>query len=72
MKKDFEDDKQHEWNYELIDQSCFIQTFKIYSNTHFDDIKRAACKFWELKEKVDDYVLTDEYFNNLSTYKDTI
>lgn len=37
----------------------------------FDDIKKAACHFWELNQK-DKYVLTDEYFNNLSTYKDPI
>ena len=64
---------QHQWNYDLIDQSCFIQTFKIYSNTTFDDIKIAACNFWDFVEGENDkFVLTDEYFNNLSTYKDSI
>ena len=65
------DEQMHEWNYDLIDKSCYIQTFKIYSKTMFDDIKKAACTFWDIKP-FDDYILTDEYFNSLSTYKDPI
>lgn len=57
--------------YEQIDQCCFVQTFKIYSDTTFDNIKSAAQKFWSLRGN-EKYVLTDEYFNNLASYRDTI
>lgn len=49
-----------------------MQTFKLYSNTTFDDIKLAACLFWGKEKEADEYVLTDEYLNILSTYKDTV
>lgn len=32
----------------------------------------AACKFWGLEEVENEFVLTDEYFNNLSAYRDPI
>ena len=57
--------------FEDVDQFCYCQTFKLYQNTTFDDLKFAACQFWNAKD-LDTWVLTDEYFNLLSTYKDTI
>lgn len=69
-------------DYTYIDKSCYVATFKVYQNTTFDDILKAACQFWfgkYTKEGIivpeflnEKYVLTDEYFNNLSTYKDYV
>ena len=59
-------------DYDQIDNCCFLQTFKIYSNTTFEDVKMAACKFWRLKDQESKYILTDERFNNLATYRDTV
>ena len=51
-------------------ENCYICTFRIYPSTFFSEIKRAACEFWgKIEQK---YVLTDEYFNNLVSYNDTI
>lgn len=36
----------------------------------FWEIKKAACEFWNKIEQK--YVLTDEFFNNLAAYNDTI
>lgn len=58
--------------FEDIDQYTVNQTFKLYQDTTFDDIKLAACTYWGYQKQADDYVLTDEYFNVLSTYKDTV
>ena len=83
---DYQGDSDHrdnlkELNFEKIDQQSYVSTFKIYPNTTFDDIKKSACKFWRKRfEKFDDgddddadgLIITDEYFNNLSTFKDTI
>lgn len=49
-----------------------MATFKVYQNTTFDEIKNAACEFWGFEKYQDLWILTDEYFNNLSTYKDTV
>lgn len=36
----------------------------------FAEIKKASCEFWN---KIDQkYILTDEYYNNLSSYNDTV
>ena len=36
----------------------------------FSEIKKAACEFWT---KIDQkYILTDEYFNNMSSHNDTV
>jgi hypothetical protein len=36
----------------------------------FTEIKKAACEFWN---KIDQkYILTDEFFNNLASYNDTV
>lgn len=48
-----------------------MTSFKLYNDTTFDTLKIAACKYWEISSP-DDYVITDEYFNVLSTYKDTV
>lgn len=36
-------------------------------------MKRAACAYWNQREGAQEkFILTDEYFNNLATYKDTV
>lgn len=36
----------------------------------FSEIKKAACEFWgKIEQK---YVLTDEYFNNLVSFNDSV
>jgi lipopolysaccharide biosynthesis protein len=42
-------------------------TFKIYMGTTFSELKTSACDFWDLKA-TNNYQLTDEYFNSLSSY----
>ena len=59
-------------DYDEIDSYCYIATFKIYSDTNFDALKVAACKYWRIDRNVEHFILTDEYFNNLSTFKDSI
>ena len=46
-------------------------TFKIYSDTNFDDLKHAAVKYWK-KSDASQWIITDEFFNNLTSFKDTI
>lgn len=58
-------------NYEYIDKGCYLASFKIYGNTTFEDLKLAACDYWGLKVTTE-WVMTDEYFNVLTAYKDTI
>jgi len=48
-----------------------VCTFRIYPQTRFGEIKKAACEFWNNKIE-QGYILTDEYFNNLSSYTDTV
>jgi len=55
----------------MIDTCSFVATFKIYQDTTFDDIKQAACEYWSCKNQ-EKMILTDEYFNNLAVYKDTV
>lgn len=55
---------------EEIAKLCYQATFKIYQQTNFNDIKRAACQYWNLKE-ISEWVITDEYFNVLSSFQDT-
>ena len=54
-----------------IKNFTYTCSFKIYQETTFDNIKSAACNFWQISNP-DDYVITDEYFNVMSTYKDTV
>ena len=50
--------------------NCYVCTFRIYPSTQFSEIKKAACEFWgKIEQK---YVLTDEYFNNLVSYNDSV
>ena len=58
-------------SYDQIENISFVHTFKIYSNTTFEDLRLASIKFWE-KENQDSWILTDEYFNNLAAFKDPI
>ena len=46
--------------------TAHTQTFRIYRNTKFAEIRQAACHYW--KKLQQDYELTDEYFNNLDTF----
>lgn len=59
-------------DYDEIDSFCYVASFKIYSDTTFDSLKTAACKYWGIDKTIEYFILTDEYFNNLSTFKDTI
>ena len=53
-----------------ITQTSYLCTFRIYPTTIFSEIKRAACEFWS---KIDQqFILTDKYYNNLSSYTDTV
>ena len=36
----------------------------------FSEIKKAACEYWDKIEQK--YVLTDEFYNNLSSYNESI
>jgi hypothetical protein len=38
------------FDYTKIFQNCYVASFKIYSNTNFDDLKVAACKYWGKSE----------------------
>ena len=55
---------------DFSDIPAFTQTFRVYRNTKFAELKQAACKFWGKLEQT--YELTDEYFNNLDTFQGTI
>lgn len=66
------DDIMKDFDLELIDNCSYMQTFKIYQSTTFDEIKMAACEFWGFQNFSEMWILTDEYFNNLSTYKDSV
>ncbi|CDW75034.1 UNKNOWN [Stylonychia lemnae] len=50
--------------------NCYVCTFRIYPSTMFSEIKKAACEFWNKIEQK--YSLTDEYYNNLVTYNDSV
>jgi hypothetical protein len=54
----------------IIDSNPFSATFRIYAKTKFHELKKAACDFWGFKDQA--YSLTDEYFNNLSTFQEPI
>jgi hypothetical protein len=54
----------------LPESNCFVCTFRIYPKTQFSDIQKAACEFWHQIDQ--QYILTDEYFNNLVAFNDTI
>ena len=48
----------------------YVQTFLIYSNTTFAEIKKSACEYWQrIDEK---YILTDESYNNLVSFEGTV
>jgi len=69
-----EDEILAEIDFDTIDTKdsfVYVSTFKVYQNTTFDDLKTAACDFWEILHP-DKMVLTDEWFNVLTTYRDTI
>eukprot|EP00347_Sterkiella_histriomuscorum_P017713 403348280 len=58
-------------SYNIINtENCYVCTFRIYPSTMFNEIKKAACEFWNKIEQK--YNLTDEYFNNLVSYNDTV
>jgi len=41
-------DHLKELNFDDIDKSSYVSTFKIYQDTTFDDIKKGACEYWEM------------------------
>ena len=51
-------------------QNVFFNTFRVYERTKFEDLKKAACTFWHLKDQA--YILTDECFNNLAPVQETV
>lgn len=68
----------NEFDVEYVDQCSFFITVKLYGQadksvpTNFAEIKRAAIDYWGLKECEKYFIVTDEYFNNLSAYRDTV
>lgn len=42
----------------------------MYASTTFDEVKDAACMFWGRVPAT--HEITDEYFNNLLTFKGTV
>ena len=49
---------------DLTNVEAKTATFRVYQDTKFEDIKKAACLYYK---KIDQsFTLTDEYFNNLS------
>lgn len=66
------DELMDAFDFELADDCSYIVTFKVFQKTSFDEIKMAACKFWGFENFPEQWIVTDEYFNNLSTYKDTV
>lgn len=64
-------DLLRDFDFDFIDNCCYLATFKIYQQTMFDELKLAACEFWGFGDP-DEFILTDEYFNNLLTFKDTV
>ena len=58
-------------NYEYIDFGCYFASFKIYQETTWEDLKIAVCDYFGLKYTTE-WVITDEYFNVLTAYKDTV
>ena len=67
-----------EFDVEYVDSCSFFITVKLYGPadksipTNFAEIKRAAIDYWGLKESEKYFILTDEYFNNLCVYRDTV
>ena len=53
-----------------FDIKGFVTSFRIGKEAKFPEIFEAAWAFWELNE--DKYILTDEYFNDLILYDETI
>lgn len=53
-----------------INENSYVCTLRIYPSTMFSEIKKASCEFWNKIEQK--YVLTDEFYNNLSSYNDTV
>lgn len=47
-----------------------VSTFRIGRLTKFVDVYSSACEFWGLNKNK--YILTDEYFNDLVLYHETI
>lgn len=48
----------------------YVTTFRIGRLTKFSEIFEASCEFWKLNNHK--YILTDEYFNDLVLYNETI
>jgi hypothetical protein len=60
--------KYIDWDPNLIQNLTNVQaktaTFRVYIDTKFEELKRAACLYYK---KIDQsFTLTDEYFNNIS------
>ena len=68
----------NEFDVEFVDQCSYFITLKLFGHTgksvptNFAEIKRAAVDYWGFHECENYFVLTDEYFNNLCAYRDTV
>ena len=68
----------NEFDVEYVDQCSYFLTLKLFGHsgksipTNFAEIKRAAIDYWDLRECENNFIVTDEYFNNLCAYKDTV
>jgi hypothetical protein len=65
------EDLLKDFDFDYIDNCSYIQTFKVFSNTKFVDLKMAACNFWQFMSH-EKFILTDEYFNNLAAYDQSV
>lgn len=69
-----------EFDVQLVDDCSFFITFKVYGSdpvngkkpTTFNDIRQAAIEYWGLNQFQKYFIITDEYLNNLSVYKDSV
>ena len=39
-----------DFDFDFIDNCCYISTFKVYIETIFDELKLAACEYWGFKD----------------------
>lgn len=53
-----------------LDIDGYITTFRITGETTFEEIYNEAIKFWNLNKSK--CIITDEYFNDLVLYNDSI
>mmetsp|Transcript_4851 Transcript_4851/g.4604 ORF Transcript_4851/g.4604 Transcript_4851/m.4604 type:complete len:190 (-) Transcript_4851:1729-2298(-) len=61
---------QNESSLVTTDLKGCVVTYRVKRSTSFKDIYDAACSHWDLNKRK--YLLTDEYFNDLSIYNESV